>query len=115
MSMKQLLFRNLKQNIQHYYLYVFALMFASALYFAFVTLQYDPSLDAIKGGVKGAAAVRTGAVLLIVIVAVFLLYANALFIKRRSHEIALLQLIGMTKRNIFLMLAAETSFFITAH
>lgn len=107
MSMKQLLFRNLKQNIQHYYLYVFALMFASALYFAFVTLQYDPSLDAIKGGVKGAAAVRTGAVLLIVIVAVFLLYANALFIKRRSHEIALLQLIGMTKRNIFLMLAAE--------
>lgn len=49
MSMKQLLFRNLKQNIQHYYLYVFALMFASALYFAFVTLQYDPSLDAIKG------------------------------------------------------------------
>ncbi|AKM19580.1 Bacitracin export permease protein BceB [Geobacillus sp. 12AMOR1] len=107
MSMKQLLFRNLKQNIQHYYLYVFALMFASALYFAFVTLQYDPSLDAIKGGVKGAAAVRTGAVLLIVIVAVFLLYANALFIKRRSHEIALLQLIGMTKRNIFFMLAAE--------
>ncbi|MEW5321969.1 FtsX-like permease family protein [Geobacillus thermoleovorans] len=107
MNMKRLLFRNIKQNIQHYYLYVFALMFASALYFSFVTLQYDPALDAIKGGVKGAAAVRAGSMLLIVIVAVFLLYANALFIQRRGTEIALLQLIGLTKRTIFFMLAAE--------
>ncbi|MFC0298067.1 FtsX-like permease family protein [Geobacillus jurassicus] len=107
MNMKRLLFRNIKQNIQHYYLYVLALMFASALYFSFVTLQYDPALDAIKGGVKGAAAVRAGSMLLIVIVAVFLLYANALFIQRRGTEIALLQLIGLTKRTIFFMLAAE--------
>lgn len=82
-------------------------MFTVALYFAFVTLQYDPSMDATKGSIKGAAAIRTASVLLIVIVTVFLLYANNIFIKRRSKEIGLLQLIGMTKGKIFRILTAE--------
>ena len=107
MSINQLIFRNLKKNLKNYYLYVFALMFTVALYFAFVTLQYDPSMDATKGSIKGAAAIRTASVLLIVIVTVFLLYANNIFIKRRSKEIGLLQLIGMTKGKIFRILTAE--------
>ena len=107
MSIKQLIFRNLKKNLKNYYLYVFALMFAVALYFAFVTLQYDPSMDATKGSIKGAAAIRTASVLLIAIVTVFLLYANNIFIKRRSKEIGLFQLIGMTKGKIFRILTAE--------
>lgn len=110
MSIKQLIFRNLKKNLKNYYLYVFALIFAVALYFAFVTLQYDPSMDATKGSIKGAAAIRTASVLLIAIVTVFLLYANNIFIKRRSKEIGLFQLIGMTKGKIFRILTAENFF-----
>ena len=52
MSINQLIFRNLKKNIKNYYLYVFALIFSVALYFAFVTLQYDPSMDEGKGRLK---------------------------------------------------------------
>lgn len=107
MSVNQLILRNLKKNLKNYYLYVFALIFSVALYFAFVTLQYDPSLNETKESVKGAAAIKTASILLIAIVSIFLLYANQLFVKRRSKEIGLFQLIGMTKSGIFRLLSAE--------
>jgi bacitracin transport system permease protein len=107
MNINTLIFRNLKKNLKNYYLYVFALVFSVALYFAFVTLQYDPSMDAAKGTIKGGAAVRAASVLLVAIVSIFLLYANTLFIKRRSKEIGLFQLIGMTKNKIFRILSVE--------
>lgn len=107
MSISQLIFRNLKKNIKNYYLYVFALIFSVALYFAFITLQYDPALNEVEGSLKGAAAIKAASVLLIAIVTIFLLYANQLFIKRRSKEIGLFQLIGMTKREIFRLLSIE--------
>ncbi|GAB1808681.1 ABC transporter permease [Priestia megaterium] len=107
MNINQLIFRNFKKNVKNYYLYVFALMFSAALYFAFVTLQYDPALDATKGSIKGGAAVRAASVLLVAIVSIFLLYANTIFIKRRSKEIGLFQLIGMTKTRIFRILTVE--------
>ncbi|MEH7547321.1 ABC transporter permease [Neobacillus vireti] len=107
MSVNQLIFRNLKKNLKNYYLYVFALIFSVALYFSFVTLQYDPAMDETKHTLKGAAAIRTASVLLVAIVSIFLLYANNFFIKRRSKEIGLFQLIGMTKTRIFNLLSAE--------
>ncbi|SME90248.1 bacitracin transport system permease protein [Paenibacillus barengoltzii] len=107
MSLTHLIYRNLKKNLKNYYLYVFALIFSVALYFAFVTLQYDPALDEIKGSVKGAAGLKAASVLLIVIVTIFLLYANTIFIKRRSKENGLFQLIGLTKGKIFRILSSE--------
>ncbi|MFK4437963.1 FtsX-like permease family protein [Paenibacillus sp. RC21] len=107
MNINLLILKNLKKNLKNYYLYVFALIFSVALYFAFVTLQYDPSMDEVKGSVKGAASIRAASVLLVAIVCIFLLYANNIFIKRRSKEIGLFQLIGMTKNKIFRLLSAE--------
>ena len=107
MSLNYIVLRNLKKNIKNYYLYVFALIFSVALYFSFVTLQYDPSMDKVSGTVKGGAAIGASSVLLVAIVAIFLLYANTIFIKRRSKEIGLFQLIGLTKGKIFRLLSAE--------
>ena len=107
MNINQLIFRNLVKNIKHYYLYVFALVFSVCLYFAFVTLQYDPSMDSVEGTIKGGAAIRVTSILLIVIVSIFLFYANTIFIKRRSKEIGLFQLIGMTKERIFWIIGLE--------
>ena len=107
MSVNQLIFRNLKKNLKNYYLYVFALIFSVSLYFSFVTLQYDPAMNETKDSIKGAAAILTASVLLVAIVSIFLLYANNFFIKRRSKEIGLFQLIGMTKARIFSILSAE--------
>ncbi|MDQ0158163.1 FtsX-like permease family protein [Alkalibacillus salilacus] len=107
MSINHLMIRNLRKNLSNYYLYVFALIFSVAIYFAFVTLQYDPSMDATKGSVRGEAAIKAGSILLVAIVGFFLIYANSLFIKRRSSEIGLFQLIGMTKNRIIKILSIE--------
>ncbi|WP_400164427.1 FtsX-like permease family protein [Brevibacillus sp. TJ4] len=107
MSLNQIIWRNLKKNLKHYYLYIFALVFIVALYFAFVTLQYDPSMDEVEGTIKGAASIKAASVLLVAIVTIFLLYANSIFIKRRSKEIGLFQLIGLTKTKIFRILSIE--------
>ncbi|WP_099361373.1 ABC transporter permease [Fredinandcohnia onubensis] len=107
MSFKSLIFRNLVKNIKNYYLYVFALVFSVALYFAFVTLQYDPAMDEAAGSIKGAAAMKAASVMLIGIVTVFLVYANTLFIKRRGKEIGLFQLVGISKGNTFWILSVE--------
>ncbi|WP_042355899.1 ABC transporter permease [Bacillus rubiinfantis] len=107
MSINQLILRNLKKNLKNYYLYVFALIFSVSLYFAFVTLQYDPAMNEAKGSIKGAAAIKTASVLLVAIVSIFLLYANTIFIRWRSKEIGLFQLIGMTKAKIFRILSVE--------
>lgn len=109
MSLNYIIFRNLRKNLKNYYLYVFALVFSVALYFSFVTLQYDPSMDEVAASTKGAAAIGASSVLLIGIVGIFLLYANTIFIKRRSKEIGLFQLIGLTKGRIFGILSAENS------
>ena len=109
MSIGKLIRQSLKKNLKNYYLYVFALVFSSALYFSFVTLQYDPAMDEVEGGIKGGSAILTGSILLIAIVAVFLAYANNLFMKRRSKEIALYQLVGMNKQKVFWILSSENS------
>jgi len=64
-------------------------------------------MDEVKGSIKGGAAIRTASILLVLIVSIFLLYANNIFIKRRSKEVGLLQLIGMTKNKIFRILSVE--------
>lgn len=107
MNLSDLIARNLKKNTKNYYLYVFALIFSVALYFSFVTLRFNPEMDEMTGSIKGAAAMHASSVLLIVIVAVFLLYANMIFIKRRNKEIGLLQLIGLTKGRVFTILSIE--------
>ncbi len=109
MSLRSLIWRSLKKNIKSYYLYIFALVFSVALYFSFVTLQYDPSMDIIEGTIKGEASIRSASILLIAIVTIFLVYANNIFMKRRSKEIALYQLVGMNKSKVFTILNTENT------
>ncbi|WP_366248282.1 FtsX-like permease family protein [Terribacillus aidingensis] len=109
MSIYQLIYRNTKRNIRHYGLYFFALVFSVGLYFAFLTLQFDASMGSIEDSMKVSAAIKVASMMLLWIVAVFLIYTNRLLIKRRSKEIGLYQLVGMTKHRIAFMLAVENA------
>ena len=94
--------------MRHYYLYFFALIFSVTLYFSFVTLQYNPSVaDASAEGSTASAGFEAATYMLYFIVLFFVLYANHLFMKRRSKEIGMYQLIGMTKGLVFRLIALE--------
>lgn len=108
MKISTLILRSMRKNIKHYYLYFFALIFSSALYFSFVTLQHNDAIDQLtQSSIKAGAGFKVGAIMLVIIVFFFVFYANQLFLKRRSKEIGLYQIVGMPKSTISYILALE--------
>lgn len=95
--------------MKHYYLYFFALIFSVTLFFSFVTLQNNADvLETVSKSGTATAGFGAATYILYFIVLFFVLYANHLFMKRRSKEVGLYQLIGMTKGLIVRLLAIES-------
>lgn len=108
LTLFELVIRSIRKNIKHYYLYFFALIFSMSLYFVFATLQHDSSVvERMGSDVNFATSFRVAGILLLVIVAVFTVYANSIFLKRRSKEIGLYQLIGLSKMGVARFLIIE--------
>ncbi|WOV87828.1 ABC transporter permease [Sporosarcina oncorhynchi] len=108
MTLFDLVIRSMRKNIKHYYLYFFALIFSVVLYFVFATLQHDPSIVEQSGGKMGSGFKAAG-ILLLFISGIFVVYANSIFLKRRSREIGLYQLIGLTKSSVSRLLVIENT------
>lgn len=108
MTLFELVSRSMRKNIKHYYLYFFALIFSTTLYFVFAALQNDSSIMAATfGEVQFALLFKVSGILLLAIVVIFMIYANSIFLKRRSREIGLYQLVGLTRRAVGLLLITE--------
>ncbi|MDN4494023.1 FtsX-like permease family protein [Ureibacillus aquaedulcis] len=108
MTLSRLVFRSMRKNVKQYYLYFFALIFSVTLCFSFTTLQYNPSVvEALKLSGTASAGFSAASYILYVIITLFVLYASQLFMKRRSKEIGLYQLIGMTKGLVVRLIALE--------
>ncbi|MDW0114939.1 ABC transporter permease [Sporosarcina saromensis] len=108
LTLFDLVIRSMRKNIKHYYLYFFALIFSVVLYFVFATLQHDPAVVARSGGSMGSAF-KVAGILLLFIAGIFVVYANSIFLKRRSREIGLYQLIGLTKGAVARLLILENT------
>ncbi|SDM18245.1 ABC transporter permease [Sediminibacillus halophilus] len=94
----ELALRSMRQNVKHYYLYFFALIFSMSLYFVFTSLQHDQDVQNMTHpSVDFSAGFQIAGVMLIVIVGIFTVSANGIFLRRRSREIGLYQLIGLSK------------------
>lgn len=98
----------MRKNIKHYYLYFFALIFSTSLFFVFSTLQHDSSIvRRADSDLHFDSAFKVAGILLISIVVVFTIYANSIFLKRRSREIGLYQLVGLTRKGVARLLVIE--------
>ena len=91
----ELALRSMRQNVKHYYLYFFALIFSMSLYFVFTSLQHDQAVQNMTN--TSVVFFQIAGVMLIVIVGIFTVSANGIFLRRRSREIGLYQLIGLSK------------------
>ena len=110
LTLFDLVIRSMRKNIKHYYLYFFALILSVVLYFVFATLQYDSAVVEQSGNsMDMAAAFSVAGILLLFIAGIFVVYANAIFLKRRSREIGLYQLIGLTKGAVARLLIIENA------
>ncbi|MCR6106140.1 ABC transporter permease [Salipaludibacillus agaradhaerens] len=108
MNANKLFFRSIRKNIRMYYLYFFSMIFSISLYYIFATLQQDPSIDQMSDMADGFNnAFQAAGILLIGIIIVFTIYANSIFLRRRSQEIGLYQMIGLPKSWIIRFLVLE--------
>lgn len=108
LKLSELVVRSMLKNMKHYYLYFFSLIFSVTLYFSFKTLRYNEDvLGRMNTSAGASAGFEVATYLLYFIILVFVIYANHLFLKRRSKELGLYQLIGMTKGLIFRLVAIE--------
>lgn len=108
MTVFELAFRSMRQNVKLYYLYFFALIFSMSLYFVFSSLQHDEAVRSMtESSVNFYSAFQAAGILLIVIAGIFTLSANGIFLRRRSREIGLYQLIGLSKNWIVRYLLME--------
>ncbi|MGD0032264.1 ABC transporter permease [Paenibacillus illinoisensis] len=108
MTVFELAFRSMRQNVKHYYLYFFALIFSMSLFFIFASLKYDQQVqNMLDSSVNFTTAFQSAAVLLMVIIGVFAVSSNSIFLRRRSREFGLYQLIGLSKGWIIRYLLLE--------
>ena len=108
LTLFELVRRSMRKNIKHYYLYFFALILSVVLYFVFATLQHDSALLQLDNEMLGNGFMAAG-VLLLVIAGIFIVYANSIFLQRRSREIGLYQLIGLKKSTVSRLLVIENT------
>ncbi|MEK3695652.1 FtsX-like permease family protein [Paenibacillus sp. FSL R10-2199] len=108
MTVFDLALRSMRQNVKHYYLYFFALIFSMSLFFVFASLKYDQQVqNMLDSSVNITTAFQSAAVLLVVIIGIFAVSSNSIFLRRRSREFGLYQLIGLSKGWIIRYLIIE--------
>lgn len=107
MRFSAIVLKNFKQNLRHYGIYLFSLMLSIALYFSFVTLKYTDSIANGENAKLLNSSAGIGEKFLFVIIIIFLMYANRLFIKRRTKSFALFQLIGLSRKDLMRMMILE--------
>jgi bacitracin transport system permease protein len=102
--------RSMRKNIKMYYLYFFAMIFSISLYFILSTLQNDQTvMEMVQSSMNFSTAFQIAGILLILITIVFTMYATNIFIRRRSQEIGLYQLIGLSRAWVARVLILEHS------
>ncbi|EZZ35316.1 hypothetical protein V116_02172 [Staphylococcus aureus Tur-15] len=107
MSFNEIIFKNFRQNLSHYAIYLFSLITSVVLFFSFVALKYTHSINITETYPIIKEGSQVGSYFLFFIIIAFLLYANVLFLKRRSSELALYQTLGLSKFNIIYILMFE--------
>src|SRR5690625_445837 len=106
--LNSLILKNFIRNIKNYALYIFALIFSVSLFFSLVLLSLDDAASAEISGNTGLSSLfMVGSVVVVIIISLFVMFANMIFIKRRHKELALYQLIGMNRLRVFRILAME--------
>ncbi|HDJ7829145.1 TPA: ABC transporter permease, partial [Staphylococcus aureus] len=83
MTFNEIIFKNFRQNLSHYAIYLFSLITSVVLYFSFVALKYAHKINMTESYPIIKEGSQVGSYFLFFIIIAFLLYANVLFLKRR--------------------------------
>ena len=113
MTEDKLIIRNVRKNIQDYMIYFLTLTVSVSMFYAFNSIQTQPALnvlDATKQLLSDKLGILLSAlsVVVAVVLAFLILYANQFLFKCRKKELGIYILLGMEKRKISRIFAGET-------
>ncbi len=108
MTLFDLALKNIRRNIKSYGLYIGSTIFSIIIYFTFAMLKHSDDISGLAETSKQMQAVMSAsAFVLMIFVAIFILYSNSFFMKKRKKEVALYSLLGVRKRSIGFLLFFE--------
>lgn len=108
MTLSSIALRNIQRNFKDYFVYFASMIFSIVIYFTFKALQYNSQMEkAAEASKKISGAFQVSSVMLIIFVAVFIIYSNGFFTRKRKKEVGLYSLLGIRKRQIGKMLFYE--------
>ncbi|PEB51580.1 ABC transporter permease [Bacillus pseudomycoides] len=109
MNFRQLALNNVKGNWRNYKAFLISSCLSIVVFFMYASFIYHP--DVVSGNISMKAMVTKGLesmnYIIVIFSALFILYANATFLRARKKEFGLLTLIGGTKAQIGRMIVLE--------
>ena len=94
--------------MKSYGLYIGSTIFSIVIFFTFATLKYSGDISELAEESKQISGImNASAFVLIIFVAIFILYSNAFFMRKRKKEVALYSLMGVRKQKIGFLLFFE--------
>ncbi len=108
MTLFDLAKKNVKHNFIHYFLYFASMSFSIMIYYMFVVLSKDPTIaHRINRSDKLSVVFSAASIILLAFIAIFILFSNNFFMRKRKKEIGLYSLLGLRKGQIGRMLFYE--------
>lgn len=104
----RLTLNSMKKSASSYLPYIFATSFAVFVFFVFSAIAGNPIMQEMPHAAYLIALMQVGKVLLGIILVPFLFYTNSFLMKRRRREMGLYSILGLEKKHIGMMVAAET-------
>lgn len=100
--------KNIRRNMKSYGLYIGSTIFSIIIFFTFATLKHSDDISGLAEKSKQISGIMSAsAFVLIIFVAIFILYSNSFFMRKRKKEVALYSLMGVRKRIIGFLLFFE--------
>ena len=113
MTSCKLIIKNVRKNIRDYLIYFLTLMISVSVFYAFNSISDQPAFS--KMGMTKTLLydqlgilLSTLTVLIAVVLAFLIIYANLFLLKRRKKELGLYMVLGMKKGRISRIFAGET-------
>lgn len=113
MTSVKLILRNAKRNMRDYIIYFLTLMISVSMFYSFNSIKTQPALhnlDATKQLLSDQLGILLSglSVVVAIVLAFLILYANRFLLKRRKKELGVYMLLGMRKGKIAGIFAGET-------
>lgn len=108
MSLFGIALKNIKRNLNNYFLYFISMVFSIMIYFTFSSIQYNQQvIDLTNTYLKINTVFKVCSIIIAVFTAMFIWYSNSFFIRKRKKEVALYCLMGVKKSQVATMLFYE--------